>query len=370
MKQAIILESKGLAGGACESVRLLIQNLGHKTDLIVPALNADYNTKRMLKSFYGDNVGSVYEFNLPYSVEYTEGIENYDIEIIKMQYYLLKKKKKDLYSFLEKQKYDHIHLNGFGLYPVLNKKFPMTLHVRQDFCGNLLHKWKVSKYLKQAKALIFIDTATQFPFIGMNINNIVLPNPVDQTKVNSIRTDDVYNDMGIDKKDIVFTVAGNLSELKGQEFLINVFNSFNKYPYKLLIAGDGEEECRKKYTYLAKDNKNILFLGQINREQMYKVYSITDYVIRAEAFFGVGRTALEGLYSGCGLVIQGSQKELKQVIGNEFINNSYSYVPRNKASLIDVLTKINGKKILNKNAVSTACEYGKEFNSYINKILN
>lgn len=369
MKQVIILESRALDGGACESVRLLIQNLKHKVDLIVPAMEQDFITKRMLKSFYGDNVNAVYEFMLPYSVEYTEGSENYDLEIIKMHFYLFHKHKRDLYRFLEEQKYDHIHLNGFGLYPVLNKKFPMTLHVRQNFCGNQLQKWKMYRYLRQARALFFIDTATQSPFNKIKINSIVLPNPVDQRKVNFIQVNEVCQKMGIDSGDVIFTIAGGLCELKGQEFLISVFNDFNGYPYKLLIVGDGKEECKKKYTLLAQNNKNILFLGKLEREQMYAIYAVTDYIVRAESFFAVGRTALEGVCSGCGLIIQGSKEELGQVIEKDFMKKSYCYVPRDRRSLLEVLEKIDGRKILDKNAVSTAEKYGEVFNDYIDRMI-
>ena len=50
MKQVIVLESRGLIGGAFESTSLLIKNIGHKVDLVIPKGGADYISKRVLKN--------------------------------------------------------------------------------------------------------------------------------------------------------------------------------------------------------------------------------------------------------------------------------------------------------------------------------
>lgn len=103
---------------------------------------------------------------------------------------------------------------------------------------------------------------------------------------------------------------------------------------------------------------------------MYKIYSITDYIIRAEAFFTIGRTVYEGLYSGTGLIIQGTEKELLNIKEyNKYKGKIYSYIPRDIQQFKQVLHMIQGKKIYHSRAVSNADNYSKKFNRYIDRVL-
>ena len=53
MKQIIVLESRGQIGGACESIKLLLREIGHKVDLMIPKDEEAYLSKRDVKKFYG-----------------------------------------------------------------------------------------------------------------------------------------------------------------------------------------------------------------------------------------------------------------------------------------------------------------------------
>lgn len=370
MKQVIILESRGMIGGACESIRLLIQNIGHLVDLIVPKGEEDHISKRMIKQFYGENVNRIFEFYLPLNLENTNGSEIFDINSMKRNFRLFKKNKRELYDFLKKENYDHIHLNGLGLYPVLTRKFPMTIHIRQVFEGNLVQKLMIESYLLRAKAVIYIDSSTKEPFKSLKINNLLISNPIDQTMVNKFDREEVMEYYGFQKDELIFTIAGTIAEHKGHEFLIHAFHEFYEYPYKLLIAGTGDEETKRKYSELSKDNPNIIYLGQISRDEMFKIYSITDYIIRAETFFTIGRTVYEGLYSGSGLIIQGSDRDLLNIKDyNRFKNRIYSYTPRDVTEFKSILHMLKEKKMFDRNAISNAENYGRIFNKYIEKIL-
>ncbi len=370
MKQAIILELRGMIGGACESIKLLIQNIGHSVDLIIPKREDIYISKRMLKQFYGENVDQIFEFYLPFCLEGTKGGGIFDNDLMRRRYRLFQKHKKELYHFFDVKKYDHIHLNGLGLYPILTKKFPMTIHIRQVFDGNRVKKAIIDNYLLKAKGVVYIDSSTQEPFKNLNVNSLLISNPIDQTEINKIDKSMVMNSYGLDKEDVIFTIAGALSENKGQEFVIQAFNKFSEYPYKLLIAGTGSDADKRRCSELSKENSNILFLGQVSKDEMYKIYSITDYIIRAEAFFTIGRTVYEGLYSGTGLIIQGTEKELLNIKEyNKYKGKIYSYIPRDIQQFKQVLHMIQGKKIYHSRAVSNADNYSKKFNRYIDRVL-
>lgn len=372
MKQVIVLHSRDLIGGACESVKLLIENIGHPVDIIIPKGQADYITKKEIRKFYGSNVKDIFEFFLPYSYEEIEGVEQFDLSKIHRSLRLFERHKKELYAFLAEKEYEHIHLNSFGLYPMLSKKFPMTLHVREKMKDNMKSKLKIYKYLHQAKGFVFVDETTRKPFKRLRNSGVVLPNPVDQRMLNQLSGNRIMDRLGISKKDVVFTIAGSITEFKGQEFLIRVFNKFNSYPYKLLvIGGNGAADVKKECVGLAENNPNIFFLGQLNKKEMLEVYRITDYVVRAEKFFVIGRTVYEGLYSGCGLIIQGDCEDMAQIEDYEKIKDRvYHYLPRDEESLLRVLEQMGGKKIEVHKGEANAENYSRLFNQWIDSVLN
>lgn len=371
MRQAIILHSRYLNGGSCESVKLLIENIGHPVDLIVPEGGSDgYISKRQIKQFYGKNVDGVYSFFLPYSYECIEGADAFDLDYILRCSRLFERHKKELYSFLRNKQYGHIHLNSFGLYPVLNRSFPMTLHVREVLKGNVLERMGIYRCLRNARGFVFIDEATRMPFKGLKKRGILLANPVDQTGINQLSESEILDFYGFSKESVIFSVIGTLSDLKGQEFIIRSFNQFHGYPYKLLIVGDGDAQSKKRYTFLAESNPDIVFLGQLDKKKMLEIYRITDYIIRGEPFFAIGRTVYEGLYSGGSLMIQGNGTDIQNVRELEkFIKRIYTYLPRDEQSFLNVLHQINGQKAKKHYGETNAKEYGKAFNRWVSKLV-
>lgn len=372
MKRVIILESRGMIGGACESIRLFIQNMGCKTDLIIPKGELDFISKRMLRNYYGENIENIYEFFLPYSVEHTGGCEVYDVNDMKRRWRNFQVHRKELYGFLDEMRYDWIHLNGLGLYPILNRRYPMTIHVRQVFNGGRLEKMKRLYFLNQSRALICIDKSSFEPFREMNKRYLVIANPVDQTGINAISKEDVRKKYQIDDSVTVFVMAGTVSEGKGVGFVIDAFQDFCKvrsYPCKLLIAGQGMPEYKKQCSRLAGDNPDIHFLGQLSRQEMRELYRMSNYMIRADQEVGIGRTAWEALYSGIGLIIQGGEEILEEISKETGgYKNVFVYKPRNKESLVQAFLDSQGKKTENQGK-SNAGKYAKIINDFIEEIM-
>lgn len=273
---------------------------------------------------------------------------------------------------MEEMQYDWIHLNGLGLYPVLKRRYPMTLHMRQIFNGGRLEKMKRLHYLNQSRAIVYIDEASFEPFREMNKKHLVIANPVDQTGVNAISKEDVQRKYQIDDLNTIFIIAGTVSEGKGVGFVIDAFQDFCKFrshPCKLLIAGQGTPEYKKHCSRLAGNNPDIYFLGQLTRQEMLEIYKISDYMIRAEQEAGIGRTVWEALYSGVGLVIQGG-KEIMKEISKEAggCENVFVYEPRNKESLIQAFLSVQGKKTENQGR-SNARKYAKKINDFIEEVM-
>ena len=371
MKQVIVLESRGMVGGACESIRLFIRNMDCRTDLIIPKGEADYISKRVLKGYYGSNVEHIYEFYLPYSVEHTVACEVYDADDMKRRRRIFQAHRKELERFFDEKDYDWIHLNGLGLYPVLNRKYPMTLHVRQVFNGGRLEKIRRLYYLNKSRALIYIDNAAFSPFQEMKKKHLIIANPVDQTGVNCVSRQEAMEKYGVDDACTVFTMAGTVSEGKGVGFVIEAFLDFCKKkssPCRLLIAGTGEPGYKKLCSKLAGAHADIRFLGQLSREEMSGLYRATDYMVRAEQKAVTGRTVWEALYCGVGLVIQGGQS-VREEIAKEMggCENVYVYKPRDKESLTQVFFDLQGKKT-NGRGRSNAREYAKALSGFVKEI--
>ena len=101
-----------------------------------------------------------------------------------------------------------------------------------------------------------------------------------------------------DKK-IIFSI-GYLREGKGIDYLIKAFNKLNRKDAVLLIAGTGDQE--EKLKVLAKDNKNIIFLGYKEGIDKANYYSISDFFVFPTLYDVWGLVVNESLYYGSPII--------------------------------------------------------------------
>ncbi|MBS3072932.1 glycosyltransferase family 4 protein [Candidatus Pacearchaeota archaeon] len=112
-----------------------------------------------------------------------------------------------------------------------------------------------------------------------------------------------------DKK-IIFHI-GYLNERKGVNYLIEAFNKLNRTDTILLIAGVGEDE--KKLKELAKDNKNIIFLGYKDGVEKANYYSIADFFVFPTLYDVWGYVVAESFYYGKPIICT-DKAEAKELI--------------------------------------------------------
>lgn len=96
------------------------------------------------------------------------------------------------------------------------------------------------------------------------------------------------------KKIILY--LGYLREMKGINYLIEAFNKLNRKDTLLLIAGTGDEEDKLKE--LAKNNKNIQFLGYKDGIEKANYYSIADFFVFPTLFDTYSHVIAESFYYG------------------------------------------------------------------------
>lgn len=142
---------------------------------------------------------------------------------------------------------------------------------------NLIYKkYRLKIYSKTNVFIAFSKKSTKFLIEeGINISKIkttsqimpeiILPKSMWKSKPKEYKN-----------KKIIFHI-GYLTERKGINYLIEAFNKLNRKDTLLLIAGTGEEENKLKK--LAKDNKNIIFLGYKDGIKKADYYSISDFFV-------------------------------------------------------------------------------------------
>ncbi len=111
-------------------------------------------------------------------------------------------------------------------------------------------------------------------------------------------------------KKIIFHL-GYLREGKGINYLIEAFNKLKMEDVVLLIAGTGNQEDKLKD--LAKDNKNIIFLGYKDGVDKANYYSIADLFVLPTLYDSWGHVITESLYYGSPVICT-DKAEAKELI--------------------------------------------------------
>jgi hypothetical protein len=310
-----------------------------------------------------------YEFYLPFDPVYQGYINTFRLKTATLiRNILWQINKHKLYKFIKKNNFSYVHLNSVTLNPVIKKGIPFFTHIRELMEGPQKSVTKAAKKINSSRGLIFIDSAvySSFPKDGMPAN-IILNNPFDMSKVKvyADTTEALRNSINIGAGKTVISLIGKVTENKGTDFIIKSFISAGNTDNVLLIIGSGEkqyvEECKK----ISRDNSNIVFLTET--ENIEPIYAASDYIIRGEKQFCIGRTIFEGLYSGCGAILPGSVEDLQSEPElSEFTDKIITYLPRDVNSLSKVfnsgLVKIER---VNRKYINNADVYARTFHKFI-----
>lgn len=361
--------------GATRSLSELTKKWPEKFDMIVPYefpkdfFNKKDKSKHLeeARESYGNNLRYLYFFWLPQKfpiyMEHRDTIK-WKLKHQVFVYILGVLNKRKIFELIEKNNYDFIHLNSLTLYPLLSKKYNMYLHVRcimdRDFK-------RVSSKIKDAKGIVFIEESVMTPFEAEieSLNYIKLINPFDMTRVNEIDTHKVREQLGITEEETIYMIAGNVSSLKGVDFVIKAFKDVAAKT-RLLVVGDGDEDFCNYCRELAKGDNRILFVGEW--QDMTPLYAISDYVVRGDCQFGFGRTCYESLLSGKGIIVPGSVNDAPRVQNYDLYKDRiFFYEPRNieaLKSVVNISTKYKQRGLV---AGKNTEEYYQNFMQFVTK---
>lgn len=274
-------------------------------------------------------------------------------------------RRKEFYAFIKEGGYDFVHLNSFPLHPVITEEFPFIMHMREIYDGT--NPGAIAD-LQKTRGVIFIDEATRAPFQNVSLPpSIVLNNPFDMTALKGY-TGRVPIGPGEEVgSKVIFSLIGRITEEKGTEFIIRCFMKMRNDDVRLLIVGSGEKAYMKYCKDLSKDDRRIIFWGE--EDDIMRIYSISDYILRGEPYQCIGRTIYEGLYGGCGVIIPGDDNDADKIFEYEkFKESIFLYRPRNETDLLAIFNRLSRAKVVRRGYSSNIEEYIKKFHAFVSTI--
>jgi L-malate glycosyltransferase len=218
----------------------------------------------------------------------------------------------------------HVQYIAPGLIPVIAAKLARikTVFATVHQPGRV-YGWKEKNLLRIAARLstAFFCNSKAVEESWFGVSEIFKPNDINRgrkhfTIYNGIDIDHIEqiakkidrnklrNDIGIDNKPVIGMV-GRLRQEKGQDILLDAMPDVIKAipNVMLLVVGDGPDrmslELRAKSLGLA---RNILWLGQMDHDEVIKLYTIMDVVVIPSRFEGFGLSAAEAMAAGCPVI--------------------------------------------------------------------
>jgi glycosyltransferase involved in cell wall biosynthesis len=342
-------------GGAERSLELLVRNLeGVVCDLIVPRWARQSDDA--IRAAFGPSLRRVHRTWLPYDRCYRGRPPTYRAIHRYAGALLWRLGGRRLDKRVAREGYDAIHLNSVILHPMVRTGLPFIVHVREIV---ELHHERVARSLAAARGAIFIDLATKAPFASLGTPNMVMNNPI--AMGDSPVPADAAARLRANPADVtVFAIIGMLIPEKGVDRVIRAFRGVRRPNARLLVVGRGRD--RSRLERLARGDDRIVFWGE--DPQIERVYALTDYVIRGEATFAVGRTIYEGLYAGTEVIIPASPDDA--VFDRErFAGRIHSYTPGDEADLRAVMERLADRKVIRQPVRSNVADYAEKFLAFV-----
>lgn len=373
MRALFILNSQDTIYGASRSVSTLIRSLDADIDLIFPL--SIKNARKIDKDFLTENFGTRIRniYILPQPSRYTVLTDDTSFAIYvksALKELLVILCKWRYHKIFRKGNYDFIHLNSAVQYPLLEKNYPMFLHVRETVRKE--RRWidrNFYHYLNKAHGVFFISQLEKDLCIGVAVPQIVLTNPFDQRKVQLVEYKDSCVRFSLDGTETVYSILGNIRPEKGVLFVIKAFQKAKLENAVLLIAGRGASHRNYEdavYKIVDMDPR-IRYVGEL--EDTAPIYRVSDYIVRGEDVSGGGRTTYEGLYSGCGSIVPYQTEEDKKLLNltEDMRKRVEFYKLRNEEDLIRAFQNTQFHKMTEREYSSNTEQYVTSFLSFINK---
>jgi glycosyltransferase involved in cell wall biosynthesis len=354
MKILFVTHSVKLTG-AQRSLSELVRNLdGVVCDLVMPWWSRGSDDE--IRALFGPSLRRVERTWLPYDLCYWGRPPMHRAVHRYLGALLWRLGRRKLDERVMREGYDAIHLNTVVLHPMVRPDLPFIVHVREVV---EVHHERVARSLAAARGVIFVNQATQAPFPSLGTPFEVMNNPF-AMRASPIPTDAEARLKADPASLTIFAIIGMLIPEKGVDRVIRAFRRVDHPEARLLVVGRGREGGRLER--LARGDDRIIFWGE-DRE-IERVYALTDYVIRGDAKFAVGRTIYEGLYAGTEVVMPAGPEDA--IFDRErFAGRIHPYAPGDEDALRIVLERLAGRKIARQPPLSNVDDYVARFLTFV-----
>ncbi len=347
--------------GASRSLQTLLSNL-EDTDIDLAVKKRFFRSRDLdaVKAFYGDRVQHVREFYFPLPDCY-QGSESNSF-VVGLNQVFWQSNAQAFYDFIRKNEYDYVHLNSLVLYQLIRPGLPFFIHIREILKGN---ERAVAEGLQKAIGVIFIDDTTAAPFRGLSSGNtITLNNPFDMRPLKYLEISDIREKYNLDNK-TVFAIIGSVSEVKGVDLAIKAFREVRHPDALLLIVGKGQNKAYLSRCHeLAQADPRIVFYGE--EAEIGKIYAVSDYILRCDPQFCIGRTVYEGLYAGCNVIMPGEDSDKSEIYDFEnFAENIMLYPPLHCERLTETIEACATQKVIHRQFSTNIGAHLAQFNQFI-----
>jgi glycosyltransferase involved in cell wall biosynthesis len=248
--------------------------------------------------------------------------------------------------FLKQPKYKFIYLNSVVLNSLTSARYKTLVHVREVLNDQSPLLPQAIDNLRKAAGLIFIDKRTYDAFKKHNKNlshpvECVINNPFEMRAVKHLRQKQrvFKNSESLQHpNETIFSIIGSIDKIKGIDFVIKAFIKAKPKRAKLFIIGSGNITYMNYCKSIAANTKSIVFFGELQPNEMMELYAKSDYVLRGDPDFRIGRTVYEAIYAGCKVILpRDNFDDMLDPELSKFSDLILFYKPRDSDSLEEVL---------------------------------
>lgn len=370
MKALFVLHEGIFIYGANRSIAGVLQNLEYDYDLLICQSFTRRADEAELRQLLGKHLRNIYTVWMPrYRCQYYDKVSFFSecSHIVNNMMALLCKRKRQ--RVIRQGGYDYVHLNSLVLFPIIDGNTRYVVHAREIINPKYRRMGQFVKALERAAGIIYIDEATRIPIEAVVCNNrkIVLNNPFDMRWVEETGYEESLQKYGVTRKQTIFAMLGQVGDNKGSKFVIRAFMKHANPDSRLLIVGNHEHAYGRECERMTKDDGRVIFCGEMKNTG--SIYRISDYIVRGEPQFCIGRTIYEGLFAGAGVIIPGHEADrAKMQSGEELREKIHFYEPGSEESLAAVIQGCSRVKQENREFRSNIGDYMKRYNRFIQEV--
>ncbi len=370
MKALFVLHEGIFIYGANRSIAGVLQNLGYDYDLLICKSFTRKIDEEELRQLLGQHLKNIYTVWMPrYRCQYYDKVSLFSecSHVVNNIMAFFGKRKRT--RIIRQGGYDYVHLNSLVLFPVIDENARYVVHAREIINPQYRRIRQFTKALERAAGIIYIDEATRIPIeaVVSNKRAMVLNNPFDMRWVADADYEDSRKKCGVAQTDTVFAMLGQVGDNKGSKFVIRSFMRHANPNSKLLIVGNNDHAYGRECGKMAKDDGRVIFCGEMKNTG--SIYRVSDYIIRGEPQFCIGRTIYEGLFAGAGVIIPGHETDIERMqSGEELREKIHFYEPGSEESLAAVIQECSHVKQENREFRSNIGYYMERYDQFIHKV--